>query len=339
MNSALARTGGVDTKQRQILSHVSTVRMEVKGKTVGDFDGEFEMPIYQEELHDEEEQPPHFNSNEKRRQVSMLIMAPGRHDRQAVLSLAILAAVLLIVDISLGVHYSKLTDTHLTTYDVERIENELNQLQDTYETAIKTMSDARHQLDSEMSRQRPTNWELEHQQIIKSGFEKEIDEMTVSIASMKSQIPVLHDSCRYCPMGWVFVNSACYYFSYSQRDGARSWQKARQFCQDDGGDLVIIDSKDKENSTVSALQKQYRGSPTPDTFWIGLRLIRGEKIWKWWDGTSLAEGYWEDLEPIDSGGEICVEVFPRENFFKAWKTSGCGSGRKWICEKAPTAVN
>ncbi|XP_060938991.1 macrophage mannose receptor 1-like [Limanda limanda] len=313
--------------------------MEVKGNTDGDFNIEFEMPIYQEDLHDEKEYPPHLNSNKKRQQVSMLDMAPGRHDRQAVLSLAILAAVLLIVDISLGVYYSKLTDTHLTTDDVERIENELNKLQDTYKTAIKTMADARHQLDKEMSRQTPTNWELEHQQKIKSGYEEEIEQMTVAIASMKSQIPVLRDGCRYCPMGWVFVNSACYYFSYSNRDGARSWQKAREFCQNDGGDLVIIDSKDKENSTVNALRNPYKGSRSSDAFWIGLRLIHEEKTWKWWDGTSMAEGYWDDLEPIYSGGEICATVNPRQNFFKAWSTTGCGSGRKWICEKAPTAVN
>ncbi|XP_035025062.1 CD209 antigen-like protein B isoform X1 [Hippoglossus stenolepis] len=313
--------------------------MEVKGNAGSDFDGEFETPIYQEDLHDEEEYPPHLNSNKKRQQVSMFNMAPGRHDRLAVLSLAILAAVLLIVDISLGVHYSKLTDTHLTTDDVERIENELNKLQDTYTTAIKTMTDARHQLDNEMSRQTPTNWELEHQQRIKSGYEEEIDEMTVAIASMKSQLPVLRDSCRYCPMGWVFINSACYYFSSSNRDGTRTWQKAREFCQDDGGDLVILDSKDKENSTVNALRNPVRGFPSSDGFWIGLKLIHRERTWKWGDGTSMAEGYWDDSEPTDSSGDDCADVYPRENFFKAWRSGGCGNGRRWICEKAPTAVN
>ena len=59
-------------------------------------------------------------------------------------------------------------------------------------------------------------------------------------------------------MGWVFVNSACYYFSYSQRDGARSWEKARQFCQDDGGDLVIIDSQDKEVSYYFSANINYK---------------------------------------------------------------------------------
>ena len=107
---------------------------------------------------------------------------------------------------------SKLRDTHLTTDDVERIENELNKLKDTYTTAIKTMKDTRQQLDNEMSRQTPTNWELEHQQKVKSGFEQEIDEMTVAIASMKSQLPVLRELLfLLLYMLYIFVFFVCLY--------------------------------------------------------------------------------------------------------------------------------
>lgn len=59
------------------------------------------------------------------------------------------------------------------------------------------------------------------------------------------------DGCKHCPPGWFLINSVCYYFSSSVRDGHKTWQKAREFCQVHGGDLLIIDSKDKEVGFMS----------------------------------------------------------------------------------------
>lgn len=42
------------------------------------------------------------------------------------------------------------------------------------------------------------------------------------------------------------MNSVCYYFSFPDNVGLKTWQKARDFCQTYGGDLVVIDSQDKE---------------------------------------------------------------------------------------------
>ena len=56
------------------------------------------------------------------------------------------------------------------------------------------------------------------------------------------------DGCKHCPPGWLLMNSVCYYFSFSNKAGLKSWQKAREFCQMHGGDLLVIDSKDKEVS-------------------------------------------------------------------------------------------
>ncbi|KAF0044431.1 hypothetical protein F2P81_003589 [Scophthalmus maximus] len=137
--------------------------MEINENSGCNSDGGLNTLIYQEDLEDNEQYLSHPNSNQNRQQVSMFNVASGRHSRLVVVSLALLAAVLLIVDISLGVHYNKLTDNHLTIDDTEHIENEMNKLQDTYKTAIETMKGAKKQLDSEMSRQTLTNWELQHQ--------------------------------------------------------------------------------------------------------------------------------------------------------------------------------
>lgn len=67
----------------------------------------------------------------------------------------------------------------------------MNKLQDTYKTAIETMKGAKKQLDSEMSRQTLTNWELQHQTKRQDKNVAQIDQLTQSIASMKSRLPMI----------------------------------------------------------------------------------------------------------------------------------------------------
>nr|XP_033498449.1 CD209 antigen-like protein A [Epinephelus lanceolatus] len=105
-----------------------------------------------------------------------------------------------------------------------------------------------------------------------------------------------------------------------------------------GGDLAVIDSKDKEKATVNHLldNNKYRPNPTMG-LWIGLKNFPKEDTWRWVDGRALVEGYWGDGEPNSNkqGDSDCGVVHAKENFFKAWNDVRCGQKQKWICEKAP----
>ncbi|XP_045919476.1 CD209 antigen-like protein E [Micropterus dolomieu] len=310
--------------------------MERRVISGGNCDSGFNTLICQEDMTTEEH--PYTNFNQDRQQVSTPSMTSWRPTRLAAVSLALLAAVLLIVDISLGVHYNNLKDTHLKLDDTERISNEMIKLQDNYKAAIKNMTGYKKQLDSEMSRQKPTNWELEHQTKRSQDYQVQIVKMTEDIASLRSHIPMINDGCRHCPPGWILMNSLCYYFSFSDYTGLKTWQKARDFCQMHGGDLAVIDTKDKENSTVNHLR--HNEDPSKHMgFWIGLRDVHEEGTWRWLDGTRLVEGYWKDGEPNDVNSEDCATVYPKENFFKAWNDNSCEVKHKWICEKAPTSMS
>uniref|UniRef100_A0A3P8RNU6 C-type lectin domain-containing protein n=1 Tax=Amphiprion percula TaxID=161767 RepID=A0A3P8RNU6_AMPPE len=298
------------------------------------FDSGFNALICQEDL----EEHPYHQFGQGRQNVPMFNMNPGRRCRLTVVILAFLAAVLLIVDIGLGVHYNKLTDAHLTLDDTERIGKEVTTLHDTYKAAVEAIKGAKKQLDSEMGRQKQTNWEFEHQTKRSNDYEVQINKITKEIAVMRTHLPMIYDGCRHCPPGWVLMNSVCYYFPFSDSTGLKTWQNSREFCQMHGGDLAVIDTKDKQNTTVNYLMSHHDLSQQHVGYWIGLRDLQEEGTWKWLDGTELVEGYWRDGEPNDVGNEDCAKVVVVENFFKSWNDLSCGASQKWICEKAPTST-
>nr|XP_046268894.1 C-type lectin domain family 4 member M-like [Scatophagus argus] len=312
--------------------------MENRQNSGCNFDAGFNTLICEEDLH-EEGYPPNPFPQHGKRQVSTYRTRPWRHCGPAEVSLALLAAVLLMVDIGLGVHYNNLRDSHLTTEDIELINNEMFALQDTYKNAIKSMNNYKKQLDNEMSRQTKTNWEFEHQTKRTTDYKANIVKMTSDIAGLREHFPKIDYGCKHCPVGWIFMNSQCYYFPFSDADGQKPWQKAREFCQTHGGDLAVIDSKEKENSTVNHLLTKI-GFESGLGFWIGLRKSNEEGTWKWLDGTTLIEGYWMDGEPNNIDKEICVGVYSRKNMFKAWNDVRCEvTQMKWVCEKAPTSLS
>lgn len=90
---------------------------------------------------------------------------------------------------------NKLTDTHLTLEDTELIGNELVKLQDTYKTAVDSMKGAKKQLDSEMSLQTPTNWELEHQTKRSNDYEVQLVKMTKDVAALRNHLPMISETC------------------------------------------------------------------------------------------------------------------------------------------------
>uniref|UniRef100_A0A669BIL1 C-type lectin domain-containing protein n=1 Tax=Oreochromis niloticus TaxID=8128 RepID=A0A669BIL1_ORENI len=246
-----------------------------------------------------------------------------RHYRLTAVSLLLLAAVLLILNIGLGVHYNKLTDTYFTLDDTERISKELIDLQDTYKTAVERMKSTKKRLNSNISHQKLTSWELEHQTKRRNDYKSQIEKITKEIETMRSYLPMLSKACF-----TIFISH-------------KIVRESRDFCQLQGGDLIIIDSRDEEvyyYEDASGMMPQ-SNPKSPKAFWIGLSDVQEEGTWKWWDGTFLTEGYWNDGEPNDVSNEDCAALYPKANFFKSWNDVRCDTQMKWICEKAPKSMS
>ncbi|XP_072221128.1 uncharacterized protein [Leuresthes tenuis] len=278
-------------------------------------------------------------SNHKKQQVSVSTVRYDslNHYKLLTVSLAALAAILLAVDIGLGVYYSKLTDGNL----VRDISSEISKLQASYNAAIQSRDDAKGQLAKEISEQQVTKWELDHQSRRSKDYEKKAEKLQMEIAALKSHMPMIIEGCRHCLPGWTFMSSRCYYFTFSDTISRAGWQDARQFCRRQGGDLAVVDSREK-HMAISNLINNYQ-DPTRSLFqsgfWIGLRDTEEEGIWKWLDGTRLTEGYWADGEPNNQNNEDCAAVYPKLNPFKVWNDAPCSYSLKWICEMTPLSVD
>uniref|UniRef100_A0A672FVN6 C-type lectin domain-containing protein n=1 Tax=Salarias fasciatus TaxID=181472 RepID=A0A672FVN6_SALFA len=253
--------------------------------------------------------------------------------RLLVISLAVLAVILLTVNIGLGVYYSKLTGGYLVT-DINR---ELAKLQKIYNQMVQGKEEAQKQLVKEMSDHQFTKWEMEHQIRRTKDYQKQIDKIQTDVSALRSHLPLIKDGCRHCLPGWTYMESTCFYFAISESHSSRTWYSAQSFCKAYKADLAIINSREKQLAVFNLINNYHDPSRPRDQtgLWTGRTDQDQEGVWKWVDGTRLSEGYWRVGEPNNQQNEDCAAVYPADNPFQSWNDAPCRYSLKWICEMEP----
>ncbi|XP_040892220.1 CD209 antigen-like protein C isoform X3 [Toxotes jaculatrix] len=120
--------------------------------------------------------------------------------------------------------------------------------------------------------------------------------------------------------GWVHFRDSLYYISSTER----TWQESRNYCLQEGADLMIINSKEEQD-----FAEQVKGR-----MWIGLTDRETEGTWKWVDGTPLTISFWASGEPnsFESKEEDCVEL-RYHGTVESWNDKPCDDQILWVCEK------
>ena len=108
-----------------------------------------------------------------------------------------------------------------------------------------------------------------------------------------------------------------------------SWQKAEEFCQQKGGHLASIASKEEQEELVNLVGDRF--------FWLGGSDAQREGQWTWNDGTPWKMDYWNQSEPNGRGGENCLAILK-----EAWTDRDCENKNTldgFVCRLPTTTTN
>uniref|UniRef100_A0A087X5H1 C-type lectin domain-containing protein n=1 Tax=Poecilia formosa TaxID=48698 RepID=A0A087X5H1_POEFO len=128
--------------------------------------------------------------------------------------------------------------------------------------------------------------------------------------------------CFECRIGWLSFKTYCYLLYGGQE--LKSWDEGRQYCRENGGDLVVIDNlEEQEFITLYANLSLL----TPANFWIGLHHT--PKGWFWVDGRRNTFDFWIKGIPHTSGAALHIA---QTKFTENWKAEGKAVKNRFFCE-------
>ncbi|XP_077588016.1 uncharacterized protein LOC144206751 isoform X2 [Stigmatopora nigra] len=189
------------------------------------------------------DEPPDYLNHDKP-QVTFSMVRPTyiwTSQRVLEITLAGLAALLLAVDIGLGVYYNNLTDESRAVMSISR---EVAALNAAYDAAATNQAEAQMRLRQENIKQQVIRWHIEHQVKRNVDYKYMANNLHRDITILKSHVPALREGCRHCLPRWILIDSACFFLSLSET--RRQWQEAREFCKKHDSDLAVVDSLEKQ---------------------------------------------------------------------------------------------
>ena len=107
------------------------------------------------------------------------------------------------------------------------------------------------------------------------------------IEKLKDQLDVFKYD-KHCPMRWIIISGICYYFS--TKSETASWDEAQKICQNKQKSASL--AMPKSQAEVDALNRKANFtfvSPIHPDIWIGGTDKQEEGVWRWVDGTLIAE--------------------------------------------------
>ncbi|KAI8493629.1 hypothetical protein Bbelb_285500 [Branchiostoma belcheri] len=130
-----------------------------------------------------------------------------------------------------------------------------------------------------------------------------------------------------CPDGYNrYYRGSCYRY-FGGKDNAKSYDDARQVCQQDGGDIFMW-----RNANAVAKLKTVLGDDA-SSLWIGLSDENVEGTWVWADGTVLGGNDFTDWLPgpsVNTPAKDCAVA--RKSAQYSWRAAKCSNPKAFICQ-------
>ncbi|XP_049605767.1 macrophage mannose receptor 1 [Syngnathus scovelli] len=138
-----------------------------------------------------------------------------------------------------------------------------------------------------------------------------------------------------CAPEWLPFQGKCYKFVGADR---KSWQDAREYCKNQGGNLVSVISE-REQAFLTTQMSGYR-----EDLWIGMNDVNWEMHFVWTDGRGVLYTNWAKGHPtstpdgrysiVDEQVFDCVMMVgsvPKQ--MGLWKVDNCVEKRGFICKR------
>uniref|UniRef100_I3KWC6 C-type lectin domain-containing protein n=1 Tax=Oreochromis niloticus TaxID=8128 RepID=I3KWC6_ORENI len=153
------------------------------------------------------------------------------------------------------------------------------------------------------------------------------------------------ETCGRCPTGWLLLKTSCYYFSHHEINSRKNWTESRQYCINQGGDLLVINNLEEQVGQkqslffLNSLFLSSSGIWWQNGYWIGLTDVVTEGTWVWVNNvTEVDSMYWRSGQPDSSGEEKknCAAFLFFTDNVKTFYNVECSSKQlNWICEMEP----
>ncbi|CAL4186186.1 unnamed protein product [Meganyctiphanes norvegica] len=142
-----------------------------------------------------------------------------------------------------------------------------------------------------------------------------------------------------CVSPWVSIGESAGCFLFVQ--SSLNWDDARAYCQNEEGDLAVLNVESKRIEMVDYLEDsglKHTSSTEYPKFWLGATDRSG--TWLWLNGSPVTDGGWKgNQEPDDDAGDdTCMYVYTKpyppgryDLLFDYYCTFNVGT--YFICEK------
>ncbi|KAK3610157.1 hypothetical protein CHS0354_039940 [Potamilus streckersoni] len=124
-------------------------------------------------------------------------------------------------------------------------------------------------------------------------LESKLDTALLQLSVTKSIIP--------CPFGYEYFETET--FCYRFHTECKTWSEARKVCQQEGGDLIMLNDSNMDFFREMATKKS-----ACVNVWVGATDTNLEGSWRWVNGETISQSLWEVDEPSHSPNENCADM-------------------------------
>ncbi|XP_004540730.3 C-type lectin domain family 10 member A-like [Maylandia zebra] len=261
------------------------------------------------------------------------------HHRLVILSLSLLNAVLLIAAVVTGIYCVKAKDFQVSDSSVSPLLIEMNHLRN-HSGIVKERLEAQAKLVKERTNHVQLKLQVKQLKVENDLLQRQIETLNAAKSNLQTNKTLLEETCGRCPTGWLLLKTSCYYFSHHEINSRKNWTESRQYCINQGGDLLVINNLEEQLLITDNFQKvSSSGVWWQNGYWVGLTDVVTEGTWVWVNNvTEVDSMYWRSGQPDSSAEEKknCAAFLFFTDNVKTWYNVECSSKQlNWICEMEP----